>query len=175
MSRVSISIAPGKMKGTGLIFGIALVVLVLVSGCSLGEAPQCGENDKVWATRLELWRSKNISNYDMVIQRSKDPTYGHVPFMIKVRDGKNISLEPARENLGLELTDGYEPVKTVEQMFDLIQEACGRSANVRAEYDENLGIPSFIAFNSQVRGEQGIHNRESFKLLSFVSIDSSSR
>ena len=112
---------------------IPVAVLPCLSACAEGKLSACGDKDQLWMINLALWHSKRIVDYDMVVERFRVPMYGHVPFLMKVRNGKNVSLEPARENLGLEKTDGYEPVATVEGMFDTIKQACenGRKCHRR--------------------------------------------
>ncbi len=128
--------------------GMSLVILILLSSCA-GVKPQgCGEKDKAWSANLALWKSKAIGDYDVVVERYRNPMYGHVPFLIKVRNGKNISMEPARENRGSELTDGYESVATVEQMFETMKKACERGDNVVATFDSQLGVPTYFGFSN---------------------------
>jgi hypothetical protein len=137
-----------RSESLKFVFPTILAALLLLSGCSVGKRPVCGDADPQWATNLALWRSQGIVDYDMVIQRFRDPMYGHVPFLIKVRNGNNVSLAPARENLGLEKTDGYEAVATVEEMFNTIKRACERGDNVTVEYDVQLGVPKNLGFSN---------------------------
>lgn len=144
-----------------------LVAFLFVSSCVTGRSQKCGEKDKAWATNLALWQSKEIVDYDMVIERYHDPMYGHVPFLIKVRNGKNISMGPARENLGLELTDGYEAVTTIEQMFGTMKKACERGDNVNVTYDSKLGVPTYFGFSNI---KDGPDKGDGFKLEKFLPV-----
>jgi hypothetical protein len=139
---------------------LAAVALFLF-GCPERKVPVCGERDQQWTSNLALWQSKRIVDYDMVLERFRDPMYRHVPFLIKVRKGRNVSLEPARENLGLEKADGYEHVSTVEEMFNTIRHACERGDHVNVEYDVELGVPKYFGFSNIA---DGVDHDDGYKL-----------
>lgn len=150
------------------VFTLVLLTIVLIgSACAKNEPLGCGNADKAWNSNLALWRSKGLTDYDMVIQRFRNPMYGHVPFLVKVRNGKNISLTPARENSGQELTDGYEAVATVEQIFTIIEKACETGDKVVVEYDPENGIPRFFASsNIKANNDQA----DGYKVQQFVPL-----
>ncbi|MEO7660055.1 MAG: DUF6174 domain-containing protein [Pyrinomonadaceae bacterium] len=143
---------------------LGVVAGLFVTSCVNGRSQTCGETDKEWSTNLALWHSKEIMGYDMVIVRYHSPIYGHVPFLIKVRNGKNVSMEPSRDNLGLELTDGYEAVATVEQMFDTMTRACERGDNINVTFDSTNGVPTYFGFSNI---KDGTDKGDGFKLEKF--------
>ena len=146
---------------------LLILTLLTYSSCSEVRSQNCGQSNKQWADNFALWQSKQITDYEMVFERFSNPTYTHVPFLIKVRNGENISLRPARENRGQELTDGYEAVSTVEALFNTVKAACERGDDITIEYDSELGIPSSIGFGNIAVGPD---RRDGYKLESFVVI-----
>jgi len=73
----------------------------------------------------------------------------------------NAGSVPARENAGLELTDGYEAVATAEVMFETIRNACEAGNRVVVDYDKELGFPRFFAFSKPSGGPD---NGDSYKV-----------
>ena len=141
-----------------------VIVTMLISSCSATTSQLCGDRDKAWAANLALWKSQEIVDYDMVVERYRNPTYAHVPFLIKVRNGKNVSMEPARENKGLELTDGYEAVATVEQMFETGKQACENGGGLTVGYDSVRGNPVLFGFDGNPKAVAD--GRDGFKIIS---------
>ena len=113
---------------------------------------------------MDLWHSQKITDYDFVIQRFRDPNYSHIPFLIKVRKGDPVYVNPVRENAGLELTDGYDDVSSVEKMFDLIKKRCESGEKVEVEYEKTFGYPRTIRIT--LRGT-GVHNVDSYVIEKF--------
>lgn len=146
---------------------VLVILLIFLSACTTGKSQACGEKNQAWVSNLALWRSKTVSDYDMVIERFRNPMYGHVPFLIKVRNGENVALEPARENKGLEKTDGYEAVATVEKMFTTIKQACERGDTITVEYDPELGVPKLFGFSNL---SHGTDSGDGYKLTKLVPI-----
>ena len=126
---------------------LVTIMVVTLTACAKSEPKRCGVNDQEWATHRALWQSKGTLDYDMIVERFNNPMYGHVPFLIKVRGGKNVSMEPARENRGLELTDGYEAVSTIERMFEIVRQACENGNLATVEYDKLNGVPTYIGIS----------------------------
>ncbi len=99
---------------------------------------------------LLLWEKSKIENYDFVCNLKGGGMYPWVPVLIKVRNGKVISREPAREKLELERVDTYEDFQTVEKMFhQIIQKGYDENFLVNVEYNKNLGYPVIINMNNR--------------------------
>lgn len=126
-----------------LLFTGVIVVISSGMGCS---SQKCADANSEWAKSRDRWQSKGIVDYDMIVERFQGGLYSFVPFSIKVRDGRVVSKGPARANLGLEHTDDYEQVETVDKMFDTIRNGCENRTEMRVEYDPKTGIPHFIGF-----------------------------
>jgi hypothetical protein len=107
----------------------------------------------------------HVSDYDFVVQRFHDPTYNHVPFLIKVRNADAVSMDPARPNAGLELTDGYSTVNSMDKLFDLIKVSCGQGGQVTVEYDKELGYP--VSVNISSPPTKGVHNVDRYLIENF--------
>ena len=138
-----------------------VLVTFAMSTCRSGDTV-CG--DSRWKENRERWQEQKILDYDFVVRRFHDPQYDYVPFLIKVRDGEPVYLSPTRENAGLELTDGYAEVGSVDRMFDLIKTACVSGSKVEVEYDKERGFPLSISIT---RPDKGIHNVDRYVIENF--------
>ena len=126
---------------------ILVVTIILSQGCKVAD-PELEKNK-------QLWHEKKTTDYDFVCEQFGGPMYGFVPMLIKVRDGKVISMEPTRERGQLERIDGYEDFDTVEKMFDEIQQAYNKSHFVRITYNKDLGFPEDIIIDSMKSSDSG--------------------
>ena len=76
-------------------------------------------------------------------------------------------MAPARENAGLERTDGYEKVSTVEEMFATIKSVCETGENVRVEYDPEFGLPTHIDYADI---EHRSNSRTIYELVKWIPV-----
>ena len=139
-----------------------ILVTLMMSTCSQDNTV-CG--DSSWRENRDVWQSQKILDYDFVVQRFHDPNYGHVPFLIKVRNGEPVYLNPARENAGLELTDGYAEVGSVDRMFELIKSACASGSKVAVQYDKERGYP--VSISITLAPDKGLHNVDRYVIENF--------
>lgn len=68
--------------------------------------------------------------------------------LIKVRNGRAISIEPLGEPNPLAKFSTYESFDTVEKMFNEIQEAYDREFVVEVSYDKEYGYPEKMTLNN---------------------------
>lgn len=106
----------------------------------------------------------------MVVERFQGGLYSFVPYSIKVRDGRVVSKGPARANLGLEHTDDYEQVETVDKMFDTIRKGCEDRIEMRVEYDPKTGMPLFVGFTGNSYAADAGYD---YRVEKFVPFDKS--
>jgi len=148
-----------------LLFTGVIVVISSGMGCS---SQKCADANSEWAKSRDRWQSKGIVDYDMTVERFQGGLYSFVPYSIKVRDGRVVSKDPARANLGLERTDDYEQVETVDKMFDTIRKGCEDRTEMRVEYDRNTGMPLFVGFTGNSYAADAGY---SYRVEKFVPID----
>ena len=149
-------------------FNLALIFLAgifQILGCTPLQQAQSNnptlENNKSNTTQVEvnkipnkiidpdleknhrLWLEQKILNYDMVCSLADGPVTGSIkPVLIKVRDGKAISMEQV-DKIQHPSIENYRKFNTVEKIFDEIQKAHDNSANllIKVGYNKKLGYP----------------------------------
>ena len=138
---------------TSFISIIALCICLLFIGCqSLGQTESSLEEkeEKLISSKdiqqaRDMWLSRNISDYDMVVRFM--PTGTHTPaspVIIKVRNNETVSIEPVSEEDKRGLIIKYSRFETVDKMFDKIQEELDNKAKVRGSFDSQIGYPKEI-------------------------------
>jgi hypothetical protein len=99
--------------------------------------------------------NSKIVDYDFEIYRIQGGMYGWVPFSIRVRDGRAVSMNPAVEYGELDRVDGYEEFDTVEKAFDRIREAYDKEHFVEVGYNDKYGYPEKMRIDSLESDQSG--------------------
>ncbi len=95
----------------------------------------------------ELWTSKNIQNYKMIVGASGFLTNFPEKVLIEVRNRQAKSVKSLSET-GRNYTEAYKNYDTVEKIFDFAKS--GKKADkLRAMFDENLGYPNQVVFDGR--------------------------
>ncbi|CAN5488863.1 hypothetical protein BH10ACI1_BH10ACI1_06930 [soil metagenome] len=95
----------------------------------------------------QLWRKNNIVNYNFVVDFRTMVGCTCLPAVIKVREGKMISMG----NVPDDYTDKYRDpkrIETVEKLFDLIKQELDAEHIVDADYNNKLGYPERIVITN---------------------------
>lgn len=127
---------------TGMVFVLA-TMLFQTSGCGTGQPSSA---DAELEQNLKLWQKSHITDYNFEMVRYAGGMSAWVPVSVKVRAGKALSVEPARERLELEKINGYDDFNTVEKCFERIREGYGRGEKIKVTYNKQLGYPEKITF-----------------------------
>lgn len=94
-----------------------------------------------------LWLESKIVNYDIVCSIDVSGiTNPAKPVLIKVRDGKAISIEPISKS-NTASVEMYKIFETVEKMFDKIEVESEKGAIVQVKYSKEFGYPEDIGIN----------------------------
>jgi hypothetical protein len=101
----------------------------------------------------ELWTSKNIKNYKMVIGAKGGMINFPEQVLIEVQNSRSKSIKSLSETDGNYIEKYYKPFDTVEKLFDLIESAKKRNAEtLNVRYEEAFGYPSRIYIDQDSKG-----------------------
>ena len=96
----------------------------------------------------ELWTSKNIQNYKMIIGASGFMMNFPEEVLIEVRNRQAKSMVSKTDNKGVDL---YKNYNTVEKIFDFIEREHSRKADkLHVKFDDTLGYPTAVNLDERV-------------------------
>lgn len=148
-----------------------MLIAILLSACSTGSD---GEIDSLQEAR-RLWNEKGAENYQ--INYRATCFCGFIdPVLVEVRsDTVSAILHPdTKETYMIEYSGEMRPIleilpgyfKTVDEIFDLAEEASEGAAVFEIEYDQNYGYPTMM----YVDGHAGTSDDEFTYTLSGLQI-----
>jgi hypothetical protein len=152
-----------KELGAILNLGVTLIILINVfqaTGCSMALRPA---TESELEKNKQLWGSKKIANYDFVIIRYEGGQYVWASVLIKVRDGKAVSMEPT-ETIGQLTKTDYSDFDNFEKVFARIKESYNRGDHVKVSYSSEFGYPEKILI--QFKGG-GVDSWNSYEISKF--------
>lgn len=94
-----------------------------------------------------LWKEKNVSNYDFKIQRYAEGVGGDFNLKFEVRGNKTLPVK--REN-NYPHPNYYEEINSVEKLFNHIQQTLERGYDIDVEFDKEYGFPKSIKSISKI-------------------------
>jgi hypothetical protein len=135
---------------------MAIVAMLLLSGCGLIVDPELGEARRNLNVSKSLWRARGYSNYDFVISNQCFCVLGGVPVRVSVRNGVVVAAVYVNNDHPLtgEISTYY---KDVIGYFKVIEDAIdSHPASIRANYDSGHGYPVdvFIDYDSHAADEE---------------------
>ena len=128
------------------------------AGEAAAAAPaQSSTTSGTLAANRELFVSAVGDDYDVTFQRSCFcPPEARQPLRLEVRSGEVRSVTPTTPGAGAP-PERMTAVRTVTEVFDLIQDAYDReAAAVRGDYDQTLGYPRelYIDYSERIADEE---------------------
>jgi Family of unknown function (DUF6174) len=93
----------------------------------------------------DLWTSKNIRNYKMIVGAHGLLTNFPEEVLIEVQNRKTKSIKSLSKT-GRNYVEAYQPFSTVEKLFDFIEQA-KKADKLEVGFDENLGHPTRITYD----------------------------
>jgi len=97
----------------------------------------------------ELWTSKNIQNYKMLVGARGWMRYFPNQALIEVQNHRAISIKSLSET-NEENTVSYQNLDTIEKIFEIIERASERKAErLNVEYDKTLGYPLQVTIDER--------------------------
>ncbi len=120
----------------------------------------------------ERWKSNNINSYSFVARKDVggvSSPWNRSPVLIKVEDGKPVSIEVVDKNdtSMLARTDGFEDFDTIDKLFDYMLSELENGRMVSAEYDGKVGSPEFVSIFRSFE----IHGGRSIQISRFNRAD----
>jgi hypothetical protein len=160
------TIKPKSFKPLNRALSLCLIVIALLAslGTARGQsAPFQRELDK----SRKKWASSKIKNcqYTFNWQCFCTPDYVK-PVIISVRAGVIESVKYADGGTALDKAD-FEKYKTVESLFDMIQEAIDKkAAKIQVTYDAKAGYPisAFFDYSANIADEERGFAVKNFKV-----------
>ncbi len=133
-------------------FTLILTGLLMVMIVNIMPVYGNGDNNSPLIEALkenrQLWRSQHLQNYEFIYEQQcfcLPPA--NTPLKVSIKDDKIIKVVNLTSNQ--EITDLNFP-KTIEQLFDIIDEAIKRHADeILVTYDSSLGYPNTVAIDYQ--------------------------
>ncbi len=96
----------------------------------------------------ELWTSKNIQNYKMIIGANGFLTNFPEQVLIEVRNRQAKSIKSLSKT-GRNYVEAYKNYDTVEKVFDFVENS-KKADKLSVLFDENLGYPNQIAYDGRI-------------------------
>lgn len=144
------------MKFRALCVMVPMLLLATLPGCGLGDDDQF-QNQNLAQARTR-WESKDVVSYSYILELQCfcAPASELEPVLVTVRNGEVVSLQywdpdptkrtPAPASI-------FGPYDTVEELFDLVEDAIDRDADVlQVGYDATYGFPSAVNVDYQEGG-----------------------
>lgn len=92
----------------------------------------------------ELWTSKNIQNYKMIVGASGFLTNFPESVLVEVRNRQPKTVKSLSKE-GRNHVETYKGYNTIEKLFGFVEnQAKSKAHKLDVRYDENLGYPSYI-------------------------------
>jgi hypothetical protein len=151
-----------------------VVALAFLAGC--GGDDDDGEDEAVDVdpAGIEDPRITDLNDHREQWDEAKPPSYQFTvarvcfcpvefsqPRVVTVRDGQPVSVEPAP------LAEGDVP-RTMDELFDVIEQAIGEADAVNVEYDDELGYPVRVDVDVI---EEAIDDEQTYEVSAFQSVD----
>lgn len=90
----------------------------------------------------DLWKSKSVSNYDVVLFRHAVDIAPSETIRTKIRDGKIASIQPSK--LDSDATPRLEP-RDIDDLFEMIERTFGYDfPKPSASFDTEFGYPTHV-------------------------------
>jgi len=96
----------------------------------------------------ELWTSKNIQNYKMIVDASGFLTNFPEQVLIEVRNRQAKSIKSLSKT-GRNYVEAYKNYDTVEKIFDFV-ESSKKADKLIVKFNENLGYPTGITRDGRI-------------------------
>ena len=155
------------LKHICFLTGFSVIFAVCFVACSnekqAGSNLQKGEKTKIsnantnefdvagFERNRELWTSKNIQNYKIIIGAEGLLINFPEEVLIEVRNSRAASIKSLSKT-GRNYTEGYKPYDTIEKLFALIEDAKKRNAeSLFVRYDETFGYPARIYYEQSTK------------------------
>ena len=139
-----------RLLSLGLIVTAILTMLMTASG-------QTSQMQQIFDKNHQKWASRNIKNYQYTFNWRCFCTPDYVkPVILSVRDGAIDSVKYADNGAAVDKAN-YEKYRTVESLFDMIQEAIDKkAAKIQVTYDAKSGYPlsAFIDYSASIADEE---------------------
>lgn len=117
--------------------------------------PQQAQTDDIEIRRERaLWESAKVTSYRFVLRATcLCELSPRSPVLVEVRGGKPVSVKPLTESKYFYFyPESYKRHNTIDKLFDVIQEAVTRKAEVvSVSYDPALGYPTVIVIDEDTR------------------------
>ena len=132
----------------------ALVALLFVAAQAAGAA------DGAWQTNFDRWRAANLADYEYGYQKFCECHRESPPeTLVTVRAGEVVGVRHRPQGIDFEVpaeTRNLEFYWTVEGLFNLLESALEREAEVRVQYHETLGYPTelYIDYDREFIGDE---------------------
>jgi hypothetical protein len=113
---------------------------------------------------LNLWKSKNITSYSF--DTDIDNIWFHKHFTATVVKNKIVDIQTPPPISFLDNTISKENQKTIDDYFDLIQDAINKNYYlINVEYDSTYGYPTAISldYNKNMMDEEIAYHLSNFK------------
>jgi hypothetical protein len=110
----------------------------------------------------EQWDEAAPPSYQFTVARvCFCPVEFTQPRVVTVRDGQPVSVEPPP------LAEGDVPA-TMDEMFDIIEQAIGEADEVNVEYDDELGYPVRVEIDVMA---EAIDDEQTYEVSGYQSLD----
>ena len=154
MNMITIRLKSFKPLSRALSLCLIIAAVLASPGTARGQtAPFQKELDK----SRKKWASSKIKNYQYTFNWQCFCTPDYVkPVIISVRAGVIDSIKYADSGAALDKAD-YEKYRTVESLFDMIQEAIDKkAAKIQVTYDTKAGYPmsAFFDYSANIADEE---------------------
>ena len=136
------------------------LLLSLVAGCGLGDDDEFQRQNLAQA-RL-LWKGKNVSSYSYIIELQCfcAPASQLRPVLVTVQNGAVAALQYYHQNPAQRTpapADVFGRYDTVEELFDIIDDAIDRDADLlQVGYDDEYGFPDVANIDYESGGSEQI-------------------
>ncbi len=89
-----------------------------------------------------LWREKNIFNYDFEVQRLAEGVGGDFTLTFKVRNNETLPIKT-----DYPYPDRYEDINSIEELFDYSQQMLERGNSVSIAFNQEFGFPEHVGIS----------------------------
>lgn len=134
------------------------LLLATLAGCELGNDDSF-QRDNLTQARAR-WDSKDVSSYSYILELQCfcAPATDLRPVLVTVQNGQVASLQYYHQNPAQRTPASaaiFGPYDTVEELFDIIDDAIDRDADVlQVGYDPEYGFPSAVNVDYQAGGDE---------------------
>jgi hypothetical protein len=95
-----------------------------------------------------LWQENKISNYNFICAQIAGGVENPAePALIKVRQGKAVSIEPVTKSANPKL-NGYQNFDTIDKLFDYVRQELENGKIIRAKYNKKFAYPEITGIDN---------------------------